>query len=142
MLEIEAKKQIKATPSQLLETLLDHDNLHLFFNAKIKTVQPQQDGEIKGGRGCIRQVSIFCIKFREQITQASATGIRYRVLNDFPVKSHLGHIRFDKQGLYTEVAYTISCQPPWYLPTFLLNALLKNDINQCLKKLEVFYAAS
>jgi hypothetical protein len=140
MLVVEYQRQISCSADTLLNTLLDHRNLERFFNAKFKVLKPANKGEVTGGKGCIRQVSILGISFEEQITQADHTGIYYRVLNDFPVHQHRGEIRFHKTDEHTQVAYRIQCQSPWYIPKFVLKAILQKDIQQCLNRLGDMYA--
>jgi uncharacterized protein YndB with AHSA1/START domain len=139
MISVSYQKTIEATPEQLFTTLIDHANLHQFFNAKFDVVKEQNSNEPKGGKGCVRQVSILGVSFLEEIIAATPDEIRYRVINDFPVKHHLGVISFQAQQRATTVNYTIECQSPWYLPSFVLRKLLSNDIRKCLTKLGAMY---
>lgn len=139
MLVVEYQKQIACTADTLLNTLLDHSNLGRFFNAKFQVLRPANKGEISGGKGCIRQVSILGVNFEEQITQADQTGICYQVLNDFPVRQHRGEIHFHKIGEHTQVSYRIQYQHPWYIPKFALKSILQKDIQQCLNRLGDMY---
>lgn len=140
MLVVESQKQIACSADTLLNALLDHSNLDRFFNAKFKVLKPADKGEISGGKGCIRQVSILGISFEEQIVQAEQAGICYRVLNDFPVRQHRGEIHFHKIGEHTQVSYRIQCQSPWYIPKFILKSIIQKDIQQCLNRLGDMYA--
>lgn len=139
MLVVEYQKQIACSADTLLNTLLDHSNLDRFFNAKFKVLKPADKGELSGGKGCIRQISIWGISFEEQITRADQTRICYRVLNDFPVRQHRGEIHFHKIGEHTQVAYRIQCKSPWYIPKFVLKVILQKDIQQCLNRLGDIY---
>lgn len=140
MLVVEYQKQIACSADTLLNALLDHSNLDRFFNAQFKVLKPANKDEMTGGKGCIRQVSILGVSFEEQITQADHTGICYQVLNDFPVRQHRGEIRFHKTDEHTQVSYRIQCQSPWYIPKFVLKAILQKDIEQCLNRLGDMYA--
>ena len=139
MISVRYEKVIAASPQQILTKLLDHGALSDLFNAKFKVIEPANSTEIPGGKGCIRQVSVLGVRFLEQIILADTSGIEYRVLNDYPVKSHQGSIRFTPTKNGTSVHYTISCAAPWYLPERLLTYLLQNDIETCLDKLGVIY---
>ncbi|WP_249297152.1 SRPBCC family protein [Pseudoalteromonas phenolica] len=139
MLVVEYQKRITCSTDTLLNTLLDHSNLDRFFNAKFKVLKPANKDEITGGKGCIRQVSILGVCFEEQIIQADQTGICYQVLNDFPVRQHRGEIHFQKTGEHTQISYRIQCQSPWYIPKFVLKAILQKDIQQCLNRLGDMY---
>ena len=83
MISVSYQKTIGATPEQLFTTLTDHHNLHQFFNAKFDVVKEQNSNEPKGGKGCVRQVSILGVSFLEEIIAATPQEIRYRVINDF-----------------------------------------------------------
>ena len=135
MVNVYYQKNITATPQVLHDALLDHQNLSDFFNASFKVLRAENHGEVSGGKGCVREVTILGVRFKEEIIQADANGIEYRVVDDFPVKAHWGVIRFSAQGCQTKVSYRITCRAPWYMPNWLLTRLLQNDIEQCLDKL-------
>ena len=135
MVNVYYQKNIAATPKELRDTLLDHQNLSDFFNASFKVLKAENDNEISGGKGCVREVTILGVRFKEEIVRADANGIEYRVVDDFPVKAHRGAIAFTSQENVTKVSYRITCRAPWYIPSWLLSRLLQNDIEQCLDKL-------
>ncbi|BFT31266.1 SRPBCC family protein [Alteromonas sp. D210916BOD_24] len=118
--------------------MLDHENLDKLFNASFKVVKSEEPAELKGGVGCVREVKIMGLRFFEEIIRADASEIRYRVLNDFPVKAHLGVIRFLPEEQWTQVHYHIRCKAPWYLPSGLLRHVLMKDIKNCLDKLGAY----
>ncbi|WP_040642173.1 SRPBCC family protein [Pseudoalteromonas spongiae] len=142
MISVQYQKTIQASPDQIFTKLIDHENLNQFFNASFKVVKPQDNNEPIGGKGCVRQISLLGITFLEEIIHASEREIRYRVLNDFPVKDHLGVFTLQPHGKHTIVTYTIQCNSPWYLPGVLLRRILANDIRNCLDKLGAFYDPS
>ena len=135
MVDVHYQKVINATPQALRDTLLDHQNLSDFFNASFKVLRAANNSEVSGGVGCVREVNILGVSFKEEIVKADTDGIEYRVVDDFPVKDHRGVIRFSVQGSLTKVSYRISCCAPWYIPNWLLTRLLQHDIEQCLNKL-------
>ncbi|MGE6417531.1 SRPBCC family protein [Alteromonas macleodii] len=135
MVDVYYQKNIAATPKELCDTLLDHQNSSDFFNASFKVLKAENDNEISGGKGCVREVTILSVRFKEEIIHADTNGIEYRVVDDFPVKAHRGVIAFTQQENSTNVSYRITCRAPWYIPSWLLSRLLQNDIEQCLDKL-------
>ena len=50
MVDVYYQKNIAATPKELRDTLLDHQNLSDFFNASFKVLKAENDNEISGGR--------------------------------------------------------------------------------------------
>lgn len=135
MVNVHYKKNIAATSIQLRDTLLNHQHLSDFFNASFSVLKKENSGEITGGKGCVREVTILGVRFKEEIVHADLTRIEYRVVNNFPVKQHKGLIEFTPHQNTTTVSYRITCAAPWYLPSWLLQRLLQNDIEQCLNKL-------
>ena len=87
------------------------------------------------GKGCVRAVTILGVCFKEKIVHADDQYIEYTVVGDFPVKQHTGVITFTAHENHTQVSYRITCRAPWYLPAWLLERLLQNDVEQCLNKL-------
>ncbi|TMP37661.1 SRPBCC family protein [Pseudoalteromonas rubra] len=142
MVDILCQKVIPAKPHIVLETLLDHQQLGRFFNARFKVVQSAVHPAIRGGSGCIREVSMLGIRFYEQILHADEHAIRYQIVGDFPVKKHHGEIRLrrctDKQS--TQVDYHVRFAAPRYLPGFVLRRVVTRDINLALTRLEALYA--
>ena len=135
MVNVHYQRIINATPQVLRDTLLDHQSLSDFFNASFKVLRVENDGEVSGGVGSVREVNILGVRFKEEIVKADTDGIEYRVVDDFPVKDHRGVIRFFAQDSLTKVSYRIRCCTPWYIPNWLLTRLLQNDVEQCLNKL-------
>lgn len=135
MVNVHYQKNINAKPQVLRDTLLNHQSLSDFFNATFKVLKVENDGEVSGGVGCVREVNILGVRFKEEIVHADTNGIEYRVVDDFPVKAHRGVIAFTRQENATNVSYRITCRAPWYMPSWLLTRLLQNDIEQCLNKL-------
>ena len=142
MISVHSKKIVRASTEQVFNRLTDHENLNQLFNAKFKVLKPSESGQPMGGKGCIRQVSIWPLTFQEQIIRADHNAIHYTVLNDFPVKNHLGKFCFEIKGQSTQVSYSIECVAPWYLPNFILKSILAKAIQNCLTKLGKLYDPS
>ncbi|WDE01307.1 SRPBCC family protein [Thalassomonas actiniarum] len=132
-------QEILTTPEKLLAVLLDHAKLGRFFKAGVVVVNPENDGQISGGQGCIRQVTIGRQQFLEEIVAASATGICYQIIGPGPVSEHQGEIIFKKQGESTLVEYRIGCNGPKWLPDFIVKYVIERDIKFALKQLAKFF---
>jgi hypothetical protein len=139
MILISLKQSLTARPSQVREILLEHEHLNRFFNATFLLLKTQNEGEIRGGKGSIRQVSMLGGKFQEQIISADDNHISYQIIGNKPVAQHRGDIYFKTDNsravAKTEITYNISCKAPWWIPSFVLGFFIKKDITQALKKL-------
>lgn len=142
MINITLSETINAAPPQVLTTLLDHQRLDRFFDAKFSINQPQNPGELDGGAGCIRQVSMIGLRFNEQIISADAQHICYEILGPGPVSEHQGNIYLSAtsaQATKTRVQYQIRCQGPKWIPNALLEFVLRQGVKKALCKLSQYY---
>jgi len=143
MVLINLKQQVNASTQLVRETLLEHEKLDRFFNAEFALIKSEDKGEIKGGKGAIRQVMMSGLIFEEQIISADDNHIRYQILGNKPVANHCGHIHFqqsDELNPQTEITYEIRCKAPWWIPSFVLGFFIKKDIKQALKKLALNFS--
>lgn len=92
MISITVAQEILAPAKEVAEVLLNHTQLGRFFNAKISLVKSENQGEIKGGQGAVRQVSIGKITFKERILSANYHHICYQIIGNKPVANHQGDI--------------------------------------------------
>ncbi|ASM52968.1 hypothetical protein PNIG_a0683 [Pseudoalteromonas nigrifaciens] len=139
MIQITLKQKIAATPLQVRDALLDHAQLERFFNAKFVLLKKQNEGEIIGGKGAIRQVIMAGVRFEERIISADSNHISYQIIGNKPVAEHRGDIYFcvsDNAPTSTEVTYNIRCKTPWWLPSLVIKFFIKKDIAQALNKLK------
>ncbi|MFC3030928.1 SRPBCC family protein [Pseudoalteromonas fenneropenaei] len=139
MIEIACSQYVATNPSNLLSTLLDHDNLSRFFRAQISTHRTATQ-HLTGGVGCVREVRHFPFRFFELIEKADLDGIRYRILGQVPLRDHRGEITFQPHGLGTYIAYRISGTAPWWLPSGILRSAISREIQRALKNLAAYYA--
>jgi hypothetical protein len=143
MISICVKQKVEARPSQVKEILLQHEYLDQFFNAKFLLLKIQNEGEITGGKGSIRQVSMLGDKFQEQIISADNQHISYQIIGNKPVAKHRGDIYFHTDNnnplQTTEISYNIICKSPWWIPSFILGFFITKDIIQALKKLALHF---
>jgi hypothetical protein len=147
MISISVKQQIDAKPSQVRDVLLKHEQLNQFFNAKFVLIQKQNEGEISGGKGSIRQVSMLGGTFEELIISADQHHISYQIIGNKPVASHRGDIYFHADNNsaepstapMTEITYNIKCKAPWGIPSFIISFFIKKDMTQALKKLAIHF---
>ncbi|MFT5295345.1 MAG: hypothetical protein ACI9YH_001359 [Colwellia sp.] len=141
MISITVKQTINATPLQIRKILLEHEQLHRFFNAEFLLMKIQDEGEVKGGKGAIRQISMMGVKFEEKIVSADNNHISYQIIGNKPVSEHRGNINFSQDNNTatpnTEVNYNISCKAPWWIPSFILSFFIKKDVKQALSKLAI-----
>ena len=139
MISINLTQKIAATPSQISKVLLEHEQLNRFFNADFQLINKQNEGEITGGKGAVRLVSMLGVKFKEQIISADNQHISYQIMGNKPVAEHRGDIYFYEDNNtvtpMTEVNYKISCKAPWWLSSVVLGFFIKKDITQALNKL-------
>ena len=143
MITIEVTQKISAPVEQVCQVLLDHPQLERFFNAKVKTIKMQNEGELLGGKGAIRQVSIGKIVFEEEIISASDEHICYRIVGNWPVSDHQGDIQLtplDVGNRTTQLDYVINFNGPKWLPSFLLKFFVGSDISKAMKKLAQHFA--
>jgi hypothetical protein len=140
MISIAVDQIVHATPLQIREMLLDHEQLNRFFNAEFKLIRKENDAEIKGGKGAIRQISMMGVKFQELIINADNKQISYRIIGNKPVADHRGDILFSQSDIFgspsTKITYKINCKPPWWMPNFILSFFIEKDLIEALKKLE------
>lgn len=140
-MDIHVTQKINATPEQLLPVLLDHQQLNRFFNAVFEVTKASNDGEPVGGTGCLRQVSTRGNTFTEEIIAADFSGIHYRIVGDKPLKNHKGHIQFIAAGSETEIRYYIHAESAGWIPSFIIQKVLKGDISRALSRLAMFFQA-
>jgi len=156
MITIVVKQQVPAPLEQVSQALLAHAQLDRFFNAEIKLLKSENDGELVGGKGAIRQIAIGKIVFNEEIISASNEHICYRIVGNWPVSNHQGDIRLtsfiasqvkpevttlggDKRS--TNIDYLIVFKGPKWLPDFLLKFFVGRDIKNAMKKLALYFIA-
>jgi hypothetical protein len=146
MITIEVKQHVPAPLEQVSQILLAHTQLERFFNAKIKLLKSENDGELIGGEGAIRQISIGKIVFNEEIISASNEHICYRIIGKSPVSEHQGDIRLtsgvlalDEDKGSTNIDYLIQFKGPKWLPDFLLKFFVGRDIENAMKKVAQYF---
>lgn len=145
-MNIFVKQSIPASPEALLQVLLKHENLDRFFNARFSIVHDQDNNEIDGGKGCIREVTTAGLTFQEQILKADDDAIEYRIIGNFVLKNHFGKIVFcpnnNSSAIITDVEYSIVFQTPWYLPNNLIKHVIERDITKAMDKLKGYFNES
>lgn len=143
-MEINLVQSINANVDFVFTQLLDHNNLGRFFNAKITVTHPQNEGEIVGGKGTIRQIQSGRTAFKEQILSVSPEHISYKIIGKAPVSDHQGDIYLTEKvntetGLVnTHLHYIITCKGPKWIPDFIVKFIIEKDIKQAIKKLALF----
>ena len=142
MVNVDVVQEIAAGVSDVSKILLDHQNAGRFFDAKFTVAKTENNGEIFGGKGAIRDLNVAGVKFSEQILIANANHIRYAIVGDRPLKNHQGNIYLDEQNpTLTSVRYTIVCQAPTWLPDKLVEFLLSHAMKKALVKINQHFLA-
>jgi len=141
MITIAITQQILAPVELVSQALLDHAQLNRFFNAEIKLIKKEHNGELSGGKGAVRQIAIGKITFEEQIISASIEHICYRIIGNKPVAQHQGDIRLTTlgDGKSTQLDYIITFKGWKCLPDFLLKFFVARDIKNAMKKLALHF---
>lgn len=143
MITIEVTQKVLAPAEKVSQVLLEHLQLDRFFNAKFTLIKIQNSGELIGGKGAIRQVSIGKIVFEEEVISASNEHICYRIVGDWPVSDHQGDIQLTPLGVdnqTTQLDYLIKFNGPKWLPSFLLKFVVGCDIRKAMKNLAQHFA--
>lgn len=138
MIVIDLHQSMKADPGKVQGLLLDHVNLSRFFGAKFLLKQAQDQGEIAGGKGAIRQVKIGPVQFLEQIIKADGQHICYEIIAPGPVTQHQGNIYLTPDGEHSQVNYVIRFKGPTWLPDFIIKTAIARDIKRALAKIARF----
>lgn len=142
MADILIEQTTVSPPCFIQALLLDHVQLGRFFNARFKLVKQQNPGEIEGGKGAIREVTLFGYSFKEAIITATNNHIHYQIIGNKPVKNHSAHIWLKPTEQGCKIKYHIQFTCPWFLPSRLLTFLLTRDIKRALLRIaEVTYAS-
>jgi hypothetical protein len=140
MISIKLEQHITSSKHKISETLLDHENLSRFFNAKFKLITKEGKGEIVGGKGAVRQVFIGRHSFNEQIICANDGHICYQIVGKGPVTKHQGDIYLiTVNPSKTKILYEIQCQGPHFIPSFIVKYMIEKDIRKALVKLASYF---
>lgn len=144
-MKIDFTQIIKATPEQVLNILLDHNNLSRFFNAKIIMVHQQSHGEIAGGKGAIRLIKVGPIAFKEQVLIANNEHFSYKIIGKGPVSEHQGDIYLKQRSdehdnIITDLHYIITCKAPFFIPDGLAKYFIEKDIKLAMKNIADHFA--
>jgi hypothetical protein len=143
MITLEVTQKVLAPAEQISQVLLDHLQLDRFFNAKFTLTKIQNKGELMGGKGAVRQITIGKIVFEEEIISATHDHICYRIFGNWPLSDHQGDIQLtslDVDNQTTQLDYVIRFNGPKWLPSFLLKFFVASDINKAMKKLAKHFA--
>jgi hypothetical protein len=143
-MKIDFTQIIKATPEQVLDILVDHNNLSRFFNAKISMITEQNSGEIVGGKGAVRLIKIGPISFKEQVLIANTERFSYKIVGKGPVSEHQGDIYLKESSsenskLVTHLHYVITCKAPFFLPDGLAKYFIEKDIKLAMKNIATYF---
>lgn len=140
MVNVDVLQQVAATPNEISKVLLDHQHLGRFFDAKFSLTSIADDGELAGGKGAIRKVTVAWVNFSEQVLLATSTHIRYAIVGNKPLSNHQGDIYLTEQSPnLTSVRYTIVCNGPKWLPDKWVEILLAQAMKKALIKIHHYF---
>lgn len=139
MIDIDIKQMINAERQEVLKQLLDHEGLSRFFSAKFQLVCTANQGEIKGGKGALRQVDTMGVSFIEEVVKADNNGMEYRIVGSWPIQQHYGRIHLSLELDKTLLHYRIEGKGPWFIPDSLLQFFIGNDVRRAMNKLAELY---
>ncbi len=136
MITIELHKIISADIDEIRTCLLDHSRLDRFFNAKFSLIKAENESEMKGGKGAVRQVTMKKNMFLEEVVMATDFHIRYQIIGKGPVTTHQGDVFLsrvaDNESL---IKYLIVCEGPKGAPDFIVKWVIERGIKKGLKKI-------
>lgn len=141
MIKIRTSAFIPMSSEKLKSLLLDHANLHRFFNASFSLVR-ESETAIVGGVGAIREVDIGISKFKEEVIEVTDTKIAYKVIGKALVKNHLGEITFEDSESGCNLQYCIECQSASFVPEFVLKPLLQREVIAMVQRLKDYANAA
>lgn len=85
-----------------------HENFGLLFPGRTKRIQASADPAEPNGLGSVREVRIGLVRLEETITRFEPPScIEYRVTRGWPVRNHLGRLRFEAVPGGTLLEYVI-----------------------------------
>ena len=135
MILISETQNVKAKPAEVAKVLLDHQALDRFFNAKFVLVNPENQGELPGGKGAIRQINMLGSEFQEKIISADEHHIKYQIMGNKPVAEHCGDIylkAISAPQTKTEINDKLRCTEPWWQPSFVVAFFIKTAIQKSI----------
>jgi len=143
-MKIDFTQRIEASPEQILNVLVDHNNLSRFFNAKISTITEQNSDEIVGGKGTVRLIKIGPISFKEQVLIANNEHFSYKIIGKGPVSEHQGDIYLKQSSneydnVVTDLHYIITCKAPFFIPDGLAKYFIEKDIKLAMKNIAEYF---
>ena len=93
---------------QVFAWFADHGNFGKLFPGRMRRIQPSHDAQHIDGLGSVREVRIGALRLEETITafQPPET-IEYRITRGWPVKNHVGRLRFESVPGGTRLEFSI-----------------------------------
>lgn len=85
-----------------------HENFGQLFPGRTRRIRASDDPAMPNGLGSVREVRIGLVRLEETITRyESPSCIEYQVTRGWPVRNHLGRLRFEEVPGGTLLEYTI-----------------------------------
>jgi uncharacterized protein YndB with AHSA1/START domain len=103
----------------------DHANFGNIFPGRTRRIVASSDAQTPDGLGSVREVRIGAVRLEETITRYEPPScIEYRVTRGWPVRNHLGRLRFEEVAGGTRLEYTIGFESRFPLAGGLVAASL------------------
>lgn len=85
-----------------------HENLGQLFPGRTRRIREGRDPAQPNGLDSVREVRVGPVRLEETITRYDPPSfIEYRVTRGWPLRNHLGRLRFDEVSGGTRLEYTI-----------------------------------
>ncbi|HEA18008.1 MAG TPA: SRPBCC family protein [Pseudoalteromonas prydzensis] len=128
---ISQTQTLQCSAELVVATLLDHEHLDRFFNASFATL-PAHTGIWR------RQVKMLGYQFIEHVEHTEQYSIEYYIAGQSPVKNHHAKIHLTPLKSGCQLVYVINCDAKFWQPTWLLKALITQDLQRALIKLKAY----
>ena len=97
-----------ATRPSVFAWFSQHENFGQIFPGRTRRIKASEDPSEPNGLNSVREVKVGLVRLEETITRFEPPSlIEYRVTQGWPVKNHLGRLRFEELPGGTRLEYTI-----------------------------------
>lgn len=97
-----------AEREQVFAWFADHGNFGKLFPGRTRRIQASADAQHIDGLGSVREVRVGAVRLEETITVFQPPeAIEYRITRGWPVKNHVGRLRFESVPGGTRLEFSI-----------------------------------
>lgn len=130
-IRISQTQTLQCSAELVVATLLEHEQLNRFFNASFAML-PAHTGIWR------RQVTMLGHQFIEHVKHNEQYSIEYHIVGPSPVKNHHAKIQLTPLKAGCQLTYVINCDAKFWQPSWLLKALITQDLKRALIKLKAY----